>query len=428
MLIPSGALTNHGVVLKALNQDVFRSLTGSNAEARQAAFAAFQGLDMPNPKQDAWRYIEVDFDLDEHGLAAPGAAPLPDDELLGSPSSVAGRVTIVDGRTTSIINNSAIEILALADHEAGVRLVRDDSDKFAAANAAFGVDGVFVRIPAGTTVEAPLVIDIQQVTHTSIGFPAISVVAEANSEAGVVVLLRSPDEVSVAMAPSLSVIVEDGARLAFSTVQVLGRESLAVTHERVRVGRDASLRLGEVGLGGRYARLDLGIQLEGNGSSAELVGLSFGEHSQVMDYRVTVNHVGTDTSSNVHIKGAVEDQAQSVFSGLLRIEEGARRTSAFETNRNLVLSPGAKANSVPNLEILCDDVVCGHASSVGPLEEEHVYYLQSRGLSRARAERLLIRGFFGEIIDRLPAKFLRDPLRAAVNERFVEAQREGRLG
>ncbi len=413
--------------VKALNQDVFRSLSGSDAEDRKAAFALFQELDMPNPKQEAWRYVEVDFDLDDHHLADPGAEPLADDVFLAALEASAGRVTIVNGHIHSIEAVAGFDVTELTDRSPS-SVLTGELDKFSAANAAFGVGGVSVRVPAGKTIKAPLVIDVQQVSDRSIGFPSISVSAEDNSEASVIVVLRSSDGAATALAPSLSVAVGNAARLSFSTVQILDRTSLSVAHQRVTVGRDATIRLGEVGLGGRYARLDLGIELVGNGSSADLIGLSFGEHDQVMDYRVVVSHVGTDTSSNVFLKGAVEDEAQSVFSGLLRIEKDAVRTSAFETNRNLVLSPGAKAHSVPNLEILCDDVVCGHGSSVGPLEEEHVYYLQSRGLSRSRAERVLIRGFFNEVIDRLPAPGLADPLRDAVNQRFVEAQIEGRIG
>jgi Fe-S cluster assembly protein SufD len=158
-----------------------------------------------------------------------------------------------------------------------------------------------------------------------------------------------------------------------------------------------------------------------------MVGVYFGEDSQTLDYRVVIDHFGRNTSSEVFLKGAVEDSAESVFTGLLRIEKDARRTHTFETNRNLVLSENAKAHSVPNLEILCDDVICGHASSVGPLEEEHLYYLQSRGLTRPRAERLLIKGFFQEVIDRLPVAEISDRVFDEVFTRFVTAQEEGRV-
>lgn len=137
-----------------------------------------------------------------------------------------------------------------------------------------------------------------------------------------------------------------------------------------------------------------------------------------------MTHAGRRTTSDVFLKGALEGSSQSIFTGLLRIEKDAQKTSTFETNRNLVLSENAKAHSVPNLEILCDDVMCGHGSSVGPLEEDHLYYLESRGLSRPRAERLLIRGFFAEVIDRLPIGEIAGPVSEEVFRRFVHAQHE----
>ena len=131
-----------------------------------------------------------------------------------------------------------------------------------------------------------------------------------------------------------------------------------------------------------------GIDLLGSGGTADVVGIYYGEHEQVLDYRLLIDHFGPSTSSKVFLKGAVEDSASSVFTGMVKIEPDAAKTSAFETNRNLVLSDGAKASSVPNLEILCNDVICGHASSVGPLDEDQLYYLESRGLPSDRAARL----------------------------------------
>jgi Fe-S cluster assembly protein SufD len=219
----------------------------------------------------------------------------------------------------------------------------------------------------------------------------------------------------------------DGGNLRFLSVQSLDHAASSVVHQRVRLGRDATSRLGEVGLGGDLGRLDLGVDLDGDGSSSNVVGLYFGEGSQTLDYRMVINHAGRNTTSDVFLKGALEDDSQSVFTGLLRIEKDAQKTSTFETNRNLVLSENAKAHSVPNLEILCDDVVCGHGSSVGPLEQDQLYYLMSRGLRKQRAERLLIRGFFAEVIDRLPIEGISEPISEEVFGRFVAAQEEGRL-
>ena len=202
-------------------------------------------------------------------------------------------------------------------------------------------------------------------------------------------------------------------------VQNVGLDSVVAITQNVIVGRDASVHIGEVGLGGELGRLSVRADLVGNGSSVKFSGVSLGGGSQTLDYRFLVRHIGKNTSSDVYLKGAVDNSASSVFTGLLRIEEDATRTSAFETNRNLVLSKDAKAQSVPNLEILCDDVVCGHASTVGELEEEHLYYLQSRGLSAERAERILVHGFFGESLDLLPSSEVASNVRGVVLDKYA---------
>jgi Fe-S cluster assembly protein SufD len=284
-----------------------------------------------------------------------------------------------------------------------------------------------IELAPDAVMESPLVVEVQATTEGTATFPHVVVRIGENAEGAVVVGYRSAEGVRLLMVPRVDIEVGDGGRLRYLSVQGVDEAATTVLHQRVLLGRDATSRIGEVGLGGRLGRLDLGVHLVGDGSSSEVVGLYFGEGQQTLDYRMVVNHEGKSTSSDVFLKGAVEDDAESVFTGLLRIEKEAARTSTFETNRNLVLSENAKAQSVPNLEILCNDVICGHASSVGPLEHEYLYYLQSRGLSKQRAERLLIRGFFQEVIDRLPIPGLETPVSEEVFGRFVAAQEEGRV-
>lgn len=392
----------------------------------EAAYRTFESLDEPTGAEEDWRY--VDFDLPFAGLAPvtePGdtLAPGPFIESLGESS---GHVLIVDGQVIEVESDGA-RVTRLGDAPERPSRVPVDHNKLAAAHTAFASDGVYVEVPDGAVVEAPLVIEVQGSTEGTASFPHIDIQVGTNAEAGVLVVYRSAPGGRLLMIPEVALDVGDGGNLRFVSVQSLDHAATNVVHQRLRLGRDANSRIGEVGLGGDLGRLDLAVDLDGDGANSEVVGLYFGEGSQTLDYRMVINHIGRSTSSDVFLKGALEDHSESVFTGLLRIEKDAAKTSTFETNRNLVLSEHAKAHSVPNLEILCDDVVCGHGSSVGPLEEDHLYYLQSRGLRRERAERLLIRGFFTEVIDRLPIGDIADPISAEVFRRFVTAQEEGRL-
>lgn len=392
------------------------------------AYAAFEAQEVPTGAEEEWRYVELDFDLTQLSLPEKAGTEMdPGPFLTSALAQASGTVRIVDGVVVDVQNDSGLSVQTLAESNGFESALGLDRDKFAAAHTAFATDGVRIEAKPGSVVEAPLVVDVQATQEGTISFPHVEFALGANAEAGVIVVYRSPDDVEAVAVPGISLTADDGARLNFLSVQGWSQQTTGIVHQRLRLGRDATGRIGEAGLGGRVARLDLSVDLEGAGSSAEVVGLYFGEGHQTLDYRMVINHIGPNTSSDVFLKGAVEDYAQSVFTGLLRIEKDAYRTSAFETNRNLVLSEHAKAHSVPNLEILCNDVVCGHGSSVGPLEEEHLYYLQSRGISKERAEQMLIRGFFTEVIDRLPVPGVADPIEEVVHRRFITAQEEGRL-
>jgi Fe-S cluster assembly protein SufD len=398
----------------------------------------FEKLDMPSSAEEVWRYVDLPFRLQDLDLAPSPVGGMDDaDDVAAALGVTAGRATIVDGTVTDLsAGDEGAVFVSLQEglNEHGDFMARffaagvaPDLDVFSAAHHAFAHDGVLLRVPANRQVEEPFYIDVQATAEGTVSFPHVTIVVEANAEASVVVSFRSPDGRFLVVNPHVEAFVEDGARLKLSTVQRFGYETHSITHERVLIGRDANARLGEVGLGGRLGRLHLSLDVAGRGASTDLVGLFFGEQEQTLDYRLFMNHLGSNTSSNVFLKGAVEDQARSVFTGLVKIEKDIAKVSAFETNRNLVLSEGASAHSVPNLEILSDDVICGHGSTVGPLEDEPLYYLMSRGLSEARAARLLVHGFFEEVINRLPHADLAAPVRAAVNRKFVEAQQEGRV-
>lgn len=390
-------------------------------EQRRSSFKRFEATDMPSEKLDNWRYVTTDFDLGELPIADGTVEPLLTDPLLDV-ETAAGMALIVDGSARSVTTTEAVTFVPLTDAWDGVQGLIETpevgADKLELGHSAFSRDGVFLRIPRGTSVAAPFLIEAQAVQADAVSYPQIVVILEDGAHAQVVVSYRSGDDGNV-MLPKVDISLGQGSTLGFTAVQTVGQDSVVAISQKIEIGRDATVHVGEVGLGGELGRLAIKVDLTGDGSSIKFSGISLGGGSQTLDYRFLVRHIGKNTSSDVYLKGAVDNAASSVFTGLLRIEEDALRTSAFETNRNLVLSKNAKAQSVPNLEILCDDVVCGHASTVGELDEEHLYYLRSRGLSPEAAERILVHGFFGESLDLLPSQEIARNVRGVVLDKYA---------
>lgn len=408
------------------------------AERRAVALDYYEKLPMPSSTEEVWRYVDLDFSLDDFALPeSPGSAGDLDAGIAAALPQIAGSLLVVDGESVSGDPGSAPATLAsisrvLADQPAllepylGVG-IRPDVDKLAAAHAAFGHDGAALVVPRGVVVEQPFFVDVQAATSGGVSFPHVSIAVEESAQASVVVRYRSGDDVDALVIPQLELSVGDNANLKLTVVQHWGRRTRAISHARAAIGRDGSLHLGEAGMGGSISRLLLDVDLYGDGSSANVVGAYFGDEEQILDYRYTMHHAGVNTSSDMFLKGAVQDHSLSVFTGMIRIDETAQKTNAFQTNRNLILSDGASAQSVPNLEILANDVRCGHGSTMGPLDEEQRYYLMSRGLDEARSNHLLVHGFFNEALGRFPEPAVAGVVTSWIDARYGAAQEAGRV-
>ena len=179
-----------------------------------------------------------------------------------------------------------------------------------------------------------------------------------------------------------------------------------------------TLRSSAVALGGDYARLRSEALLQGENAESNQLAVYFGDGTQMLDFRTLQDHDAPRTRSDLLFKGAVEDDARSVYSGLVRLRPAAQKANAFQTNRNLVLTEGAGAESIPNLEIEANDVRCSHASTVGPIDDDQRYYLESRGVRPEEAERLIVLGFFDDVFTRLPVGALTRSLRRSVVDKL----------
>ena len=256
-------------------------------------------------------------------------------------------------------------------------------------------------------------------------YPRLVVHGGENSEFTVVERFESDDDDVALVVPRLVLHAGQAARVSYLGLNLLGHRVWQLGHQQATGHRDSTTLLGTVALGGDYARVRTDARCVGQGATTRQVALYYADGDQMHDFRTLQDHVAPRTNSDLLFKGAVQDRAKSVYTGLIRIGEDAKGTAAFQTNRNLTLSEGAWAESVPNLDIRTNDVKCSHASTVGPIDDEQRFYLESRGIPPEVAERLVVLGFFDDVLAALPVGPLRADLRARVaaklSHRLVEA-------
>jgi len=431
--------------MTAFTPEAARALGGPDwlVERRLAAAEQLDGITWPTDAEEIWRYSRIDeLELDRFRppsrdeLGEPGPEPAPGGGPVAAEAGErAGLVVVRNGRVVhheldETLVAKGVLVCGLATCEeadvAGVlgSCSQASPDAFTVLHDAFLAGGAFIKVPAGVVVDKPII-----VLHWSEGeglttFPHTLVTAEESSEVTVVDRFGSPEVGGAGhlVDAVVELLVGDNARLRYLSVQEHGPKTWQVALQRAHVGRDASLHSSAVALGGDYARLRSESLLAGDNAESDLMAVYFGDHSQMLDFRTLQDHDAPNTRSDLLFKGAVEDQAHSVYSGLIRLRPDARKAVANQTNRNLVLTDGAGADSIPNLEIEANDVKCSHASAVGPIDEEQLYYLESRGVPPAEAERLIVLGFFDDVLDRLPIPTLSRALRRTVVEK-VEHRR-----
>jgi Fe-S cluster assembly protein SufD len=337
-------------------------------------------LGLPSERDDIWRYTDVSVvDL---GVVAPGPLSL---EVEGADTEPFGE---------------------------GLGLIDPDQDIFTAVNAGYG-GGVAIRLrPGRSTV---------RITARGSGgahLPQVAIEAPPGAE-GTVVLNHGGD--AAYSLPICEVSVGENAHVTLIEVEETAAHTVHIATTRARIARYGRLRSLSVALGGRLSRLRMESFLAEPDAESEMLGLYFAEGDQRVDFRTLQRHDAPRCRSEVLFKGAVADHSRAVYSGLIYVAKGAQKTDGYQTNRNIVLSEGAWAESIPQLEILANDVRCSHASAVGPLDEDHLYYLESRGLDPQTARRLVVFGFYEDVLGRVAEPAIQAGLRLAVAGKWARA-------
>ncbi len=396
-------------------------------ERRAHAWDVYERTPMPTIRLEEWRYtnLKKKLDLDSLQLSdaeAPSADPTTWPERLRAAMDedreASGHVVMIDGHVVhadideelaaqGVILESLPE--AITNHEGLVRehltteAVPAEEGKFAALNAALWIDGIFLYVPKGVRLERPVRVT-QWLSDAGIAyFSRVLIVAESQSRISYVDEVLSNDfQSQTYTSTAVELIARDGAQVQYVAVQRLGHGVFYQSVQGTLAERNATLDTLNVALGASVTRVDLKVRLLGPGASSDMLGLYFGDGDQHFDFNTSQDHVAPNTSSDLLYKGALDGASRGAFRGIIRVLPGAQGTDAYQTNRNLLLSPKSRADSLPNLEIEADDVKCSHGATVGQLDAEARFYLMSRGLSLIQAERLVVLGFLGEVLAKLP--------------------------
>lgn len=374
--------------------------------ARAEAARAFAATSMPAPSLRPWKYTDVTA-LDIEAFA-PDAAFAP--RVIGTAPAGGFAGTLAAG---------------LATHSEVVReylgaVVQGTEGKFTAANATQWREGVLVHAPRGKSFDAPVTVHVDG--REGAIFPRILIVAEAASEVSVI-LRTSSTAAALLVAGVIEVVAQADSRVRLLVDTRWGAATQEFTALRAKIDRGADVQVGTIALGGLIVKHTVEALMEGEGSTSRIRGVAVGDMEQHFDFVTLQELIGPKSTSEVEIKTALAGASRSIYYGLTRVETTAVGASANQENRNLLLSPRAKADADPVLEILTNEVIrCGHGATVGPVDKDALFYLQSRGLDMRQSLTLLVTGFFQSVLSGLDAPGLVEELETALREKLATAE------
>ena len=392
-----GAYTPDRASVEALSD---RVLPTRVMDARLAAFEKYAALPMPGERSEGWRRTN---------FAGIDLSPVPPDravcEFTVAPAD-SGRGLVTDLLEEGVLRGSP----GVLNTDTGLSIA-----KFSALAQALWMSGGIINIPDGYEMTAPIVVDWK-----AGAYPRLEIHVGKGARASVLEMSSLPGRLTTGI---VDIYVHDDAHLTYVHAQNAPRHAVVFSHQRARLGRNAKLITLNFAIGGKLSRADVEVNLAGQGAESDMLGLVFGEGDQQFAFQTLQGHRAPDTRSDLLYKSALDDQSHSAYTGVIEIGHDAPRSEAYQANRNLLLSDGARADTEPKLAILIDDVArCTHGATVGPIDEEQLFYLRSRGIDPEAATKIIAEGFFHDVF----AKVGDERLTASLQE--LIAPHIGRLG
>lgn len=408
-------------------------------DLRRRAWEAFEGLGLPDPRQEDWRRTDLRlFRLERFGLpqAPPDRSPVPK-ALLAEGVSLAGHVVSLDmhplewhldpalaarGVLFGPLDALAAEHPDLVRSHLFTRAVDPTADKFAALGAAFWSGGTLLYVPRDVVLREPLGV-LSAMTDGGVDLSHTLVVLDEGAEATLLAETAGSAPGAAGLhCGATEIFVGPGARLRYVSLQNWGTGTWHFARQKALLQRGARLQWTVGALGARLAKVDQHVALVGPEADAQVNGVMFTEGSQQLAYHTLQHHEAPGCHSDLLYKGALQDRSHLVWRGMIRVDPDAQKTDAYQRNDNLMLSYHARADSIPGLEIEADDVKCSHGATAGRVDDETVFYTQARGLTRKEAIRMIVAGFFQQVFDRIPIESVRHALGEAIGRRIREYQ------
>ena len=401
-------------------------------EAKKAAWNQFLALPMPTRQNETWRFSNIStlnidgFTIAEGSAKAPA---LPDFPRSAELSFVNGAAQTSPALSPELAKKGVIFCAleeALQKHGDLVRRffqkhpTRLGSEKFTALNTALTTSGAFLYVPKGVELAQPFAVQHYFTGQNTALFPHTLIALEENAKATLAEFFLSSADAGRQLVSGVNDLhAAAGAELTYIGAQRWSKETLSFQTNSIAAERDARVLSLNLHLGGRQSRHESHSRLQGPGAHSEMLALTVANDSQEFDQRTLQTHQAPHTSSNLLYKNALLDTAKTIFSGLIIVEQDAQKTDAYQSNRNLMLSDAAEANSLPGLEIQANDVRCTHGATTGRIDAEQEFYLKARGIDPETAKELLIFGFFEEVITKLPNEDLQTALRSLIKTKFA---------
>jgi Fe-S cluster assembly protein SufD len=397
---------------------------------RQEALTRFLALPFPTSNHELWRYTKPDMfawgrvrspSKVEFGLTLVESPSRNSEASRGSGTESSGKSS--SGSTPAALPPGVTLSTDFSGYAGQLEDLFGDRAADLETNApaqmllAAASGGCVIHVAAGKQIKEPLFLSqiIEESAITAI--PLVVILVDKGSS---VTLVEDIDLSSFTglLAPRVEVLIQDNASLEFVSIQRLSNSAQYLARHRFHLLRDSHLKSVHVALGANISRLDLDCKLWEPGAQADMYSLYLGAGGRHVDFHPTQWHLAPHCRSNLYCKGALKDVSRSVYFGYIRVAEAAQKTDAYQTNRNLLLSTEARADAIPNLEIKANDVKCSHGASVGQVGADELFYLMSRGLPRAAAEKLLVEGFFADLMAKISSEFARSTVDRVVMEQL----------